>query len=327
MSHAPVLLREALAALAPKAGEVFVDATFGGGGYTRALLGTIDCRVIAIDRDPDALARGAALADAFGPRLTLIPGRFGDLAELIPQMVDGVVLDVGVSSFQLDEAERGFSFQHDGPLDMRMEKAGPSAADAVNRLSESALADVIYFFGEDDDARRIARGVTQARAAAPIVRTAAFAEIVERAVGGRRGARTHPATKTFQALRILVNDELAELARALSAAEARLKPGGRLAVVSFHSLEDRLVKTFLFDRAGLRGAGSRHAPDAPAGPAPSFSLQTRKTIAPGEAEIAANPRARSASLRWGVRTDAPAWPALAAPELPAKSNAEWRALG
>ena len=253
-------------------------------------------------------------------------GRFGDLTTLVAQPVDGVVLDIGVSSFQFDEAERGFSFQNDGPLDMRMEKAGPSAADAVNALSEGALADLIYAYGEDDDSRRIARGIVQARAAAPITRTAALASVIERAVGGRKGARTHPATKAFQALRIVVNDELGELARALSAAERLLKPAGRLIVVAFHSLEDRLVKNFLFERAGLRATASRHAPEAPDGPAPSFRLEQRKTNTPSDAETAANPRARSASLRYAIRTDAPAWPPLETPALAPKAEEEWRRL-
>jgi 16S rRNA (cytosine1402-N4)-methyltransferase len=320
------MLREVLAALRPMAGETYVDATFGGGGYTRGALDAADCRVIAIDRDPDALARGADLAAAVAPRLTLLQGRFGDLDALIAAPVDAVMLDIGVSSFQLDEAARGFSFQHDGPLDMRMEKAGLSAADAVNRLSERTLADIIYALGEEDDSRRIARAIVQARAAAPIGATHALAALVERAVGGRKGARTHPATKTFQALRMLVNDELGELARALNGAERILKPDGRLIVVAFHSLEDRLVKTFLFERAGLRSAASRHAPDAPDAPAPSFVLHNRKTAAPREDEIIANPRARSASLRWAIRTAAPAWPPMAAPALPPKAEEEWRRL-
>ncbi|PZO52455.1 MAG: 16S rRNA (cytosine(1402)-N(4))-methyltransferase, partial [Alphaproteobacteria bacterium] len=243
MSHAPVLLAEAMDALALRDGGVYVDATFGGGGYSREMLARADCQVIAYDRDPDAILRGAELSQSAKGKFTLHQGRFGDLE--LEEPVDGVVFDLGVSSFQLDEAERGFSFQTDADLDMRMEKEGLSAADAVNRLSEPALADLIYRYGEDDESRRIARAIVQARALAPITRTLAFAKLVEDSVGGRRGARTHPATKTFQALRMLVNDELGELARGLSAAERALKPGGRLVVVSFHSLEDRMVKHFI----------------------------------------------------------------------------------
>jgi 16S rRNA (cytosine1402-N4)-methyltransferase len=237
-----------------------------------------------------------------------------------------VVFDLGVSSFQLDEAARGFSFQADADLDMRMEKQGPSAADAVNRLSEPALADLIYNYGEDDDSRRIARAIVQARAAAPIARTLQLAKIVEDAVGGRKGARTHPATKTFQALRLLVNDELGELARGLSAAERALTPGGRLVAVSFHSLEDRMVKQFLAARADALGRGSRHAPDLPPERAPSFALERKRATAPSDEEVAANPRARSASLRWALRTAAPAWDELEAPSLAPRAEAEWRNL-
>jgi 16S rRNA (cytosine1402-N4)-methyltransferase len=240
-------------ALALKAGGTYIDATFGGGGYSREMLGRADCQVIAFDRDPDAITRGAALSESAKGKFTLQQGRFGDLAA--PDLVDGVVFDLGVSSFQLDEGHRGFSFQADADLDMRMEKEGLSAADAVNRLSETALADLIYHYGEDDESRRIARAIVQARAAAPITRTLHFAKLVEDSVGGRKGARTHPATKTFQALRMLVNDELGELARGLSAAERVLKPGGRLVVVSFHSLEDRKRARFAL-HAGL-AAGAR----------------------------------------------------------------------
>lgn len=324
--HVPVLRREALAALAPRDGGVYVDATFGGGGYARAILEAADCALVALDRDPDAIARGAALASEFAPRLTLMHAPFGDLEAVVARPVDGVVLDVGVSSFQLDAAERGFSFQHDGPLDMRMGREGPTAEDAVNALSESALAELIAAYGEDDDARRIARGIVQARAAQRIDRTAALAALIERAVGGRKGARTHPATKTFQALRILVNDELGELARALTGAERLLKPGGRLVVVAFHSLEDRLVKTFLYDRAGQRGGGSRHLPETPPARAASFRLEERRMIAPGEDELAANPRARSAALRWAVRTEAPAWDADEVLERAPRARQEWSRL-
>jgi 16S rRNA (cytosine1402-N4)-methyltransferase len=288
------------------------------------MLARADCRVIAFDRDPDAIARGAELSASAKGKFTLHQGRFGDLSAEAP--VDGVVFDLGVSSFQFDEGGRGFSFQADADLDMRMEKEGPSAADAVNKLSEPALAELIYRYGEDDESRRIARGIVQARAAAPITRTLAFADIVERAVGGRKGARTHPATKTFQALRMLVNDELGELARGLSAAERVLAPGGRLVVVSFHSLEDRMVKNFITERADAKGRGSRFAPDLPPERAPSFTLERRRSTAPSDAEVTANPRARSASLRYATRTDAPAWDALETPALAPRAEAEWEKL-
>lgn len=311
-------------ALALKPGGTYIDATFGGGGYSREMLGRADCQVIAFDRDPDAIARGAELSESAKGKFTLHQGRFGDLAA--PGLVDGVVFDLGVSSFQLDEGHRGFSFQADADLDMRMEKEGLSAADAVNRLSETALADLIYHYGEDDESRRIARAIVQARAAAPITRTLHFAKLVEDSVGGRKGARTHPATKTFQALRMLVNDELGELARGLSAAERLLKPGGRLVVVSFHSLEDRMVKQFITARADANGRGSRFMPDLPPERAPSFTLERRRATAPSDDETLVNPRARSASLRWAVRTDAPAWDDLDPPELAPKAEAEWRKL-
>jgi 16S rRNA (cytosine1402-N4)-methyltransferase len=322
--HAPVLLAEAMDALALKNGGVYVDATFGGGGYTRQMLARADCRVIAFDRDPDAIVRGAALSESAKGKFTLHQGRFGDLSADEP--VDGVVFDLGVSSFQFDEAERGFSFQADADLDMRMEKAGPSAADAVNQLSEAALAELIYRYGEDDQSRRIARAIVRARAEAPIRRTLQFAKIVEDGVGGRKGARTHPATKTFQALRMMVNDELGELARGLSAAERALKPGGRIVVVSFHSLEDRMVKRFLTERADAQGRGSRHAPDLPPARAPSFTLEQKRATSPNDGETAANPRARSARLRWATRTDAPAWDDLEPPALAPNAEAEWTKL-
>src|SRR6185295_11153205 len=288
MGHAPVLLHEAMDALALKDGGLYVDATFGGGGYSRAMLERARCRVIAYDRDPDAQARGM---DLQSDRFTLLQGRFGDLSADEP--VDGVVFDLGVSSFQLDQAERGFSFRSDADLDMRMDKDGPSAADAVNKVSEPALAELIYRYGQDDDSRRIARAIVQERAAHAITRTGLLADTVERAVGGRKGARVHPATKTFQALRMLVNDELGELARGLSAAERALTPGGRLVVVSFHSLEDRMVKQFITERADAQGRGSRYAPDLPPARAPSFVLERKRATAPSDAETEANPRARS----------------------------------
>jgi 16S rRNA (cytosine1402-N4)-methyltransferase len=326
MSHAPVLLNEAMDALALKDGGLYADATFGGGGYSRAMLAGANVRVIGIDRDPDAAIRAEELAAASENRFIFKAGRFGDLASLIDEPLDGIAFDLGVSSFQFDEAERGFSFQADADLDMRMEKSGPSAADAVNNLSEIALADLISGYGEDHEARRIARAITQARAAAPITRTSVLADVIERGVGGRKGARIHPATKAFQALRILVNNELSEVARGLCAAEALLKDGGRLVVVSFHSLEDRLVKNFLTERADARGRGSRYAPDLPPARFPSFVLEKRRSTAPGDAETDANPRARSASLRFAIRTNAEAWPEIAAPSLAPKAEAEWARL-
>lgn len=326
MSHAPVLLHEAVEALAPKTGDLIVDATFGGGGYTRALLEAADCKVIGLDRDPEAIARARAFQRLTPWRFEAREGRFGDLAELVPEPVDGVALDLGISSFQLDTPERGFSFRFDAPLDMRMGADGPTAADAVARLSEGALADAIWALGEEPAGRRIARALVEARREAPVATTARLAEVVEKALGGRQGARTHPATRTFQALRMLVNDELGELARALAAAETRLKPEGRLVVVSFHSLEDRLVKTFMTERAGGAGAGSRHAPERPIARAPSFRVTHRKATAPSERETIANPRARSAKLRVAVRTDAPAWGPLSARALAPAAQAEWARL-
>ncbi|GAB4573114.1 MAG: 16S rRNA (cytosine(1402)-N(4))-methyltransferase RsmH [Rhodothalassiaceae bacterium] len=316
MKHIPVLLEETIAALAPAPGACFVDGTFGAGGYSRALLGAAeDVRVYAIDRDPEAIRRGAALAAASGGRLILIEGRFSQMEELLARhgirQVDGIVLDIGVSSFQLETGARGFSFQIDGPLDMRMGREGETAADVLNRSDEQTLTDIFRRLGEEPQARRIARAVIAARAVRPLSSTREFADLVERALGGRRkgpAGRTHPATRSFQALRIHVNDELGELERALLAAERLLVPGGRLAVVSFHSLEDRIVKTFLAERAGRRDSVSRHRPPDPARrPAPSFRLPRTGGIVPGAAERESNPRARSARLRVAIRTDAPAW--------------------
>lgn len=325
MSHAPVLLAEAMEALALKPGGLFLDATFGGGGYTRAML-EAGARVIAFDRDPDAIARGAALKAQYPDQFALVSARFSEIDSFVNQPLSGAVFDLGVSSFQFDEGARGFSFQADADLDMRMDKQGASAADAVNKLSEIALADLIYHYGEDDESRRIARTIVQTRAAKPISRTVELADTVERAVGGRKGARTHPATKTFQALRILVNDELGELARGLSAAERALAPGGRLVVVSFHSLEDRMVKQFITARADAQGRGSRYLPEVTTERAPSFALERKRATAPSDSEVAANPRSRSASLRWAVRTDAPVWDELEPPALAPRAEAEWTKL-
>ena len=308
--HVPVLLNEVVKALAPVAGEVHLDGTFGGGGYATALMDRAPITLLAIDRDPTAIARAEAMSQV-GHAIVPLPGCFGDMGELAREAgfdaLDGITLDLGVSSFQIDEADRGFSFQKDGPLDMRMGGLGPSAADAVAQLSESELADVIFHLGEEREARRIARFIVLRRREVMFKRTLDLAETVERALGGRRGARVHPATRTFQALRMYVNDELGELSRALATAETLLKPGGRLAIVTFHSLEDRLVKLFLRRRAGLDTGGSRHMPEIVEGPAPSFRLQPKKAIEPSSSEVAQNPRARSARLRVAIRTDAPAW--------------------
>ncbi|MGE3301881.1 MAG: 16S rRNA (cytosine(1402)-N(4))-methyltransferase RsmH [Hyphomonadaceae bacterium] len=326
MAHVPVLLQEALAALNVRDGGLYVDATFGGGGYARAILEAAECRLIALDRDPDAIARGQALAVTYPQHFQLIHSSFVAVDKIVEEPVDGIVFDLGVSSFQLDEAARGFSFREDAPLDMRMSLAGPSAADAVNRLSEAALGEALARLGEDHEARRIARTLVRARAAAPIASTAQLAALVEEAVGGRKGAKIHSATRTFQALRLLVNDELGELARALAAAERALKPGGRLVVVSFHSLEDRLVKSFLTARGGARGGGSRHMPATQSEVRPSFALHARGGVTPAAAELAANPRARSARLRWGERTAAPAWPETEEAPLAPLAAREWAAI-
>ncbi|CAA0104795.1 Ribosomal RNA small subunit methyltransferase H [Starkeya nomas] len=305
--HLPVLLDEVLEHLAPRDGGVYVDGTFGAGGYTRAILGAAACRVIAIDRDPNAIRDGQALVEESGGRLSLVHERFSELAEVATAagepLVDGVVLDIGVSSMQIDEGERGFSFRRDGPLDMRMSSEGPSAADLVAKLSETDLANVIYRFGEERRSRAVARAIVEARGREPIERTLQLADIVAKVVRAKPH-EPHPATRTFQALRIAVNDELGELARALEGAERILRPGGRLVVVTFHSLEDRIVKNFLANRAKV-ATGSRHMP-AVQGAAPSFTLVARGAVEPGEGELARNPRARSAKLRAAERTGAPA---------------------
>jgi 16S rRNA (cytosine1402-N4)-methyltransferase len=309
-----VLLREVLAALAPLPGERFIDGTFGAGGYTAALLeASTGVQVLAVDRDSAAIAAGRPLVEASGGRLTLVEGRFGELDRLAEETgvapVDGVVLDIGVSSMQLDDPARGFSFQADGPLDMRMSGAGPTAADVINTAAEGDIADILYQLGEERRSRAIARAIAAHRREQPFARTAELVATVERVLGrGKVGGR-HPATRTFQALRIHVNDELGELRQGLAAAERVLRPGGRLAVVTFHSLEDAMVKRFLQGRTGKREGGSRHLPPgAPPERAPSFRFVNAKPVSPSEAELAANPRARSARLRWAGRTEAPAWP-------------------
>lgn len=301
LAHVPVMLAEVLEALAPQDGERYLDATFGGGGYARAILDQAACTLWAIDRDPDAIARGAALAASHPGRLHLIEGSFGGMLELLHEAgvdaLDGVVLDLGVSSFQIDDPARGFSFRHDGPLDMRMSRAGPSAADLVAGLSETELADTLYQYGEERLSRRIARAIVAARAEAPIETTGRLAAVIRGAMPPARDG-IHPATRSFQALRIRVNDELGEIERALAAASALLAPGGRLVVVSFHSLEDRLVKRFFTHAAGRDPAPSRHDPRGLAKPETAdFRLLTARAVRPGPAETAANPRARSARLR------------------------------
>lgn len=305
--HAPVMLAEVLGALAPRDGGLYVDGTFGRGGYAAGILAAADCRVIGIDRDPEAVAHGRALAEAYDGRLALVEGRFGDMDRLVAaRPIDGVTLDLGVSSPQLDVAERGFSFRFDGPLDMRMGRDGPSAADVVNALPEAELADVIYRLGEERRSRAIARAIVAARTQKPIERTLELAEIVRSVVKQAKDG-LDPATRTFQALRLYVNDELGELERGLAAAERLLAPGGRLAVVAFHSLEDRLVKTFLRQRSGAVARGSRHLPPQvePERTGGSFVLLHRQALQPGKAEARANPRARSAKLRAAERTAAP----------------------
>ena len=304
--HIPVLGRRADEHLAVRDGGIYLDATFGAGGYSRAILNAANCNVIAIDRDPGTLAQASDLVAASQGRLALAQDRFSNLAAVVARhghdVIDGIVFDLGVSSMQLDEAERGFSFRLDGPLDMRMGSAGPSAADVVAQASEHDLAAIIATLGEERLARAVARAIVRERAQEAIRTTRALAEIVARVVHARPGA-IHPATRTFQALRMFVNEELVELAAALVAAEAVLKPGGRLVVVAFHSLEHRMVKTFLAERS-RRGGGSRHRPEVIA-PTPSFRVLTGRPVTPDEAEIAANPRARSAKLRAAERTDAP----------------------
>ena len=298
--HIPVLVDEVLEALAPRAGETFVDGTFGAGGYTRAILGA-GADVIAIDRDPAAIAAGSALVDQMGGRLRVVEGAFADLDSIAGEPVDGVVLDIGVSSMQLDEAERGFSFRADGPLDMRMAQAGPSAADVVNSYKASDLKRIIGLYGEERQAGRIARMIERRRGERPFTRTRDLAEAIEATIGRDPKGRIDPATRTFQALRIYVNDELGQLVLGLQAAERALRPGGRLAVVTFHSLEDRIVKRFLADRSG-KASGSRHQPLVEA--APAVFVDVAKVVEAGAAEIERNPRARSAKLRSAVRTDA-----------------------
>jgi len=305
--HVPVLGRPAIDFLKVRDDGVYIDGTFGAGGYTRAILAVAGCKVIGIDRDQRAIALGAGLVEQANGRLILTEDRFSNLATIARgagyDAVDGVVLDLGVSSMQLDAARRGFSFRLDGPIDMRMRAEGTTAADIINAASERDLADIIFTLGEERQSRAVARAIVKARANARIETTRALAEIVASVVRSRPGD-IHPATRTFQALRIFVNDELAELVEALAGAERILKPGGRLVVVSFHSLEDRIVKTFLADR-GRTQSGSRHAPEV-ARSAPTFRILTKRPVIADESEVARNPRARSAKMRAAERSEVPA---------------------
>lgn len=304
-AHLPVMVSDVVAALRPQAGEIFVDGTFGRGGYSRALLDEAACTVYAIDRDPEAVRAARDMASGYDGRLKVIEGCFGQMDRLLADAgvsaVDGITLDIGVSSPQFDDAARGFSFRFDGPLDMRMSQSGESAADLVNELAEEDLANLIYRFGEERHSRRIAKAIVKAR---PITRTLQLAEII-RSVMRKSHDGIDPATRTFQALRIAVNDELDELERGLAAAERLLKAGGRLAVVSFHSLEDRIVKEFLRERSEKGQGGSRHLPQATRARSASFENVKRQLPSPAEAK--ANPRARSARLRHAVRSQAQAW--------------------
>ena len=303
--HLPVLLKEVVEGLAIVPGETLVDGTFGAGGYTKALFGAGAGRVIGFDRDPDAIANGPSLVP--DPRLTLINERFSQMDRVLAERglapVDGIALDIGVSSMQLDQAERGFSFSKDGPLDMRMSRSGESAADFLNHAEEGEIARVLKEYGEEPRARAVARAIVAAR---PLTRTAELAAVVRKSLGYRQGQKSDPATRTFQAIRIHLNAELDELEQGLRAAERSLRPGGRLAVVTFHSLEDRIVKRFLKTRSGDVPSGSRHRPMVAKGPSPTFE-QVAKPVSPSETELARNPRARSARLRTAIRTDAPAW--------------------
>ncbi len=326
--HQPVLLSSVLETLSPQNGEIYVDGTFGAGGYSEALLAQADCTVIAIDRDPSVQPHVDRLQAQYGERLQFWSGCFGDLSDLLAQngvdRLDGVVLDLGVSSMQLDQAERGFSFMRDGPLDMRMSSTGVTAADIVNDYALDDLAQIFAVYGEEKRARAIARAIVQRRESQPFERTQELVACITSVLGPHRGKGSHPATRTFQALRIFVNDEFGELHRALLAAERVLAPNGRLVVVTFHSLEDRVVKQFLATRSGQLGRPSRHLPDVQE-IAPSFRAGARKSITASDQEISQNSRARSARLRMGIRTAAPALSAGVA--LPSDRLAEHLAQG
>jgi 16S rRNA (cytosine1402-N4)-methyltransferase len=308
--HIPVMLSEVIEALEPRDGKHFIDGTFGAGGYSRGLLESARCSVLAIDRDPHAAEFARALEERFPGRLKFVLGRYAEMREIAERegigAIDGVALDLGVSSMQLDEPERGFSFAQDGPLDMRMGAEGLTASDVVNALPERDLAAILSTLGEEKRARAIARAIAARRAEAPITRTGELADIVARVLGRKHDETKHPATRTFQALRLYLNEELLELARGLSAAEHLLKPKGRLAVVTFHSLEDRIAKRFFAARSTPAPRASRHLPEqGPTTFLPSFRLLNRRPLSPSRDEIRLNPRARSARLRAGERTDAP----------------------
>jgi 16S rRNA (cytosine1402-N4)-methyltransferase len=313
--HIPVLLTEVLEVTAPSDGDVIVDATFGAGGYTRAILEAANCRVIAFDRDPSAINAAEGVSRDFPGRFDFVQAPFAELDQHLAEPVDAVVFDIGVSSMQLDDADRGFSFMSPGPLDMRMFAArgnvpedGPDAAHLVNTLEADDLADLIFHLGEERRARQIARAIVRERETAPLTTTTALADLVARVYGRPPRDGRHPATRTFQALRIAVNDELRQLAQALYAAETMLRPGGRLVVVTFHSLEDRIAKRFFTVRSGRTSGGSRHRPEMIELSRPSFRLVNHRPLTPGNEEVTQNPRARSAKLRWGIRTEAPAPP-------------------
>jgi 16S rRNA (cytosine1402-N4)-methyltransferase len=314
--HIPVLLRPLLKAVAPVHG-LWLDGTFGAGGYTRGLLEAGADRVIGVDRDPAVFEMAQDWAAEYGDRLVLVEGTFSQLDTYSDEPLDGVVLDLGVSSMQLDQAERGFSFMQEGPLDMRMSQSGPSAADLVNTADEKDLADILYHYGEERASRRIARAIVETRKTQPFETTGQLVAVIERCLPRPKPGQSHPATRSFQAIRIAVNDELGELVAGLIAAERALKPGGKLAVVTFHSIEDRIVKRFLQARSGGLGRGSRYAPEIER-EAPQFKLLSRRAIGPDEQELEENPRARSAKLRVAERTDAPSGePDRAALGLPA----------
>ncbi|MCT8161045.1 16S rRNA (cytosine(1402)-N(4))-methyltransferase RsmH [Pseudoruegeria sp. SHC-113] len=304
--HIPVLLRPLLAAVAPVSGT-WLDGTFGAGGYTKGLLAEGADLVIGVDRDPLAFDMAKGWVGDYGDRLKLVEGTFSELDTYHDTPLDGVVLDLGVSSMQLDLAERGFSFNKDGPLDMRMSQAGLSAADFVNEADEAEIADVLYLFGEERASRRIARAIVRAREAEPFTRTLQLASVIESCLPRPKPGQSHPAKRSFQAIRIHVNDEFGQLVEGLEAAERALRPGGQLAVVTFHSLEDRIVKRFFQARSGGGGRANRYAPEA-AEDAPQFTMKTRKAVGPDDQELAENPRSRSAKLRVGIRTDAPSGP-------------------
>ena len=307
MIHYPVMLPEVLSALKAKDGETYVDGTFGNGGYSEAFLKAVNCNVIGLDRDPNVKSRAQELSRQYEGRFRLVETPFSKMDSVDIGLVDAVILDIGVSSMQLDQAERGFSFMRSGPLDMRMGVDGPTAKDAIKSLSHSDLIRVFQVYGEERRARRAADFIVRARDEGDIATTEALADLIEKALG--RSGKNHPATRVFQALRIFVNDELGELYRGLCAAEKILKPGGRLIVVTFHSLEDRIVKSFLRRRAGEFSGGSRYAPEVKRdGPEPSFAQGKRSVIKPSKTEIAENARSRSAKLRYAIRSDAPVFP-------------------